>query len=149
MQFWYLTCAWLWRLGACGDNSSVMPVWHSKQSCLTDGRFSILGLLDPCGMWQVVQPSSFAGACSNTNGPCLFEWHLIHAMSAPTASFGLFRFKAAVGVVTVGALHRALKHLVVEWLCELRFLLAVAAKAKLGLAQFEHGCRRLFFDQCH
>jgi len=63
--------------------------------------------------------------------------------------FGLFRFEAAVSVVTVGTLHRALKHLVVERLCELRFLLVVTAKAKLRLALFQHGRRRLLFDQCH
>ena len=51
--------------------------------------------------------------------------------------------------MTVAALHRALEHLVVERLCELRFLFAVAAKAKLGLACFEHLVIGLLFDQCH
>ena len=134
MQFWYLTCAWLWRLGACGDNSSVMPVWHSKHSCLTDARFSIFGLLDPCGMWHAVQPSNFAGACSKTNGPCLFAVAFYACDVGADGEFGLLRFKAAVSVVTIAALHRALEHFVVKRLCELRFLLVVAAKAKLGLA---------------
>ena len=37
--------------------------------------FQHLQSIDPCGLWQAVQPSRSAG-CSNTNGPCLLTMAL-------------------------------------------------------------------------
>ena len=88
---------------------------------------------------------------------CMFEneWALFIRV-AFNASYvradrelGLLRFETAVGVVTVRTSHSALEHFVMERFGELRFLLIMAAKAKLRLTLLQHGRCRLFFDQCH
>src|SRR5215207_2692967 len=58
----------------------------------------------------------------------------VHARREPA----LLGLEAAVRVVAVGALHRALQHLVVEGLRELVLLLGVALEAELLLAALEH-----------
>ncbi len=49
--------------------------WHSRQRFATSCRVIIRGLAEPCASWQMVQGSLRTGACSNTNGPRLSEWH--------------------------------------------------------------------------
>ena len=49
----------------------------------------------------------------------------------------LFQFKTAMRVMTITALHRAFKHLVMEGQIELVLDLGVAAQAKLRLADFQ------------
>ena len=73
-----------------------------------------------------------------------YEWALFAAMAfhachiSSCREVGLFGLESAMSVVTIGTLHCALEHFVVERLCELRFLLIVAAKAKLRLALLQH-----------
>lgn len=64
-------------VGMLGSSSTLrMFVWHSRHICLTELRFSIFGLFEPCGVWQAAHPSVLSGACSNANGPCIWVWHL-------------------------------------------------------------------------
>src|SRR5260370_19143218 len=58
------------------------PLWHSRQTENTTGRRSSLEFIDPCGLWQISQPSTRTGGCSNTNGPRFSTWHFIHGVSA-------------------------------------------------------------------
>jgi hypothetical protein len=39
-------------------------LWHWLHNVATEGMFSSRGFCDPCGVWQVVQPSALTGACS-------------------------------------------------------------------------------------
>src|SRR5580658_2775593 len=50
--------------------------WHSRHTRRTSCRISIFALAEPCGIWQLWQPSSRTGACSNVNGPRLSLWQL-------------------------------------------------------------------------
>src|SRR6202050_1510911 len=50
---------------------------HSWQTRRTTCRVSIRALDEPCGWWHAMQPSSFTGACSYTNGPALSPWHFM------------------------------------------------------------------------
>lgn len=50
----------------------------------------------------------------------------------------LLKFKAAVRIVTITALHLPLEHFVMEGPAELRFGLAVTANAELGLTLPQH-----------
>ena len=61
------------------------PLWHSRQTVKTTGRRSSFALVEPCGLWQVSQPSTRTGACSKTNGPRLSEWHFRQGSSLPSA----------------------------------------------------------------
>ena len=54
----------------------------------------------------------------------------------------LLQFEPAVWVVTIRALHRAFKHLVMERLSELRFRLVVARDAQLSFGFQQHLRRR-------
>ena len=80
------------------------------------------------------------------------EWALLIGVAFNAARIGtdsqfrLFCLEPAMRVVTIAALHCAFKHLVVEWLRELRLGLVVAAHAKLGLAGLEHGDCRIVRD---
>lgn len=49
----------------------------------------------------------------------------------------LFKFKTAVGIVAIAALHRTFQHLMMEGQVELVFGLTMTTQAKLGLAHFE------------
>jgi hypothetical protein len=49
----------------------------------------------------------------------------------------LFEFEAAVGIVTITALHRSLKNLVMKWLIEIGPNFAVATDAKLRFADLQ------------
>lgn len=40
---------------------------------------SIFGLADPCGAWQVAQPSAFTAGCSWVKGPASPVWHRVQA----------------------------------------------------------------------
>ncbi|HVO78446.1 MAG TPA: hypothetical protein VMT39_00365, partial [Candidatus Bathyarchaeia archaeon] len=42
----------------------------------TDCRVSMRGLAEPCGSWQLPQPSKRMGPCSNANGPRLSPWQV-------------------------------------------------------------------------
>src|SRR6185295_9254369 len=105
LKYWSLFDPWIftwhavhrWNLGSnrlcrevcSGAPRPVSPVppplWHSRHTVNTTGRFSSLAFIDPCAMWQVSQPSIRAGACSNTNGPRLSAWHFRQASSLVTA----------------------------------------------------------------
>ena len=37
---------------------------------------------DPCGVWQIAQPSTFTAACSKRNGPCLSAWQVVQVSHA-------------------------------------------------------------------
>ena len=88
---------------------------------------------------------------------CMFEseWPLLAAMAFDACyvgtdrELGLLRFKTAVSVVTIAALHRTFKDFVVEWFGELRLRLAVAFNTKLRLTDLEQLIIGLFFDQGH
>jgi hypothetical protein len=73
-----------------------------------------------------------------------YEWALFVRVALyasliyANGKLGLFRFKAAMSVVAVRALHRSFQHSVMERLCELRFLLIVTAQAKLGFTLLQH-----------
>ena len=42
----------------------VEKVWHCRQSMFTGMTLSSRGLVEPWGVWQLVQPSVFTGTCS-------------------------------------------------------------------------------------
>jgi hypothetical protein len=48
--------------------------WHGWQSCVMRA-WRILGLFEPCALWQVRQPSR-TGECSQRNGSRRFWWHV-------------------------------------------------------------------------
>ena len=54
----------------------------------TPARRSSLAFIDPCGWWQDSQPSTRRGGCSNTNGPRLSAWHLMHGGIVDDGLFG-------------------------------------------------------------
>jgi len=83
------------------------------------------------------------------------EWALFAAVAfyacdvGTDRELGLLRFKAAMSVVTIAALHRSFENLVMKRFGELRFLFIVATETKLGLAGLEQLVISLLLDQCH
>src|SRR3954454_23907037 len=78
-----------------------------------------------------------------------YKWPGFVCMALHAARVGtnckprLFHLETTVRIVAIAAVHRALEHLVMKWLCELRLDLIVAADAKLRFALFEHGLAAL------
>ena len=118
------------RAGSVGKGRGVARHKHSKFTLLTLSR-CILG--EPCGVWQLTQPSTFTGSCSNTSGPRLSAWHVKHVASCAAGNAHLMRSYRAVRIVAIGALDQPFIHAMVEGHVELRFLLQMARKAKRGL----------------
>ena len=83
------------------------------------------------------------------------EWPLFAAMAfdacyvSTDGELSLFRFKTAVSVVTIAALHRSFENFVVKRFGELRFLFVVATETKLGLTGLEQFVVSLLLDQSH
>ena len=107
---------------------SPLPVWHSRQSSATAARVSNLALVDPCGRWQAMQPSSSPAWCSKMNGPRLVHVALDtgllvavrlveHFGSLSHAESGR---ESAVRIVAVGADHEPFIHTVFGGQVELR-----------------------------
>ncbi len=72
------------------------------------------------------------------------EWTLLVVVAFNTSGvrsdceLGLLRFKTAMSVMTVAALHGPFQHLVLEGLAELSFCLSVASHAQLRFALLQH-----------
>src|ERR1051325_12147098 len=62
----------------------------------------------------------------------------------------LLQFEATMGIMTITALHHALKHLVMKWLVEVRVDFRMAAQAKPRLPHLLHfsGCKTGGFRPC-
>ena len=117
------------------------PLWHSRQTVKTTGRRSSLAFMEPCGLWQVSQPSTRTGGCSKTNGPRLSTWHLMQGVSLLSACSTMRgrcrhppgRRERAVRIVAIRALHEAFVHAVLGRHIELRAHRGVAGVAELAL----------------
>ena len=70
--------------------------------------------------------------------PCLIRVAPDATCVGTNGKLSLFRLKASVRIMTIAALHRSLKNLVMERFAELRFGLVVTRNAKLRLICGEH-----------
>ena len=120
-----------------------------EANCEQHGAVQQSGIRDPCGEWQVSQPSKRTAACSNRNGPrrsdVALEAGLLIRQSLirhPRArSHAPRRGGRAVRVVAVAALHHALVHPVLERHIELRANRSMAFITEVGLRFGEQGFR--------
>ena len=124
-----------------GAQVAGAPLWHSRQTVKTTGRRSSFAFIEPCGLWQVSQPSTRTGGCSKTNGPRLSMWHLRQGCSLLTRLLHHARPLAhtpgggegAVRIVAIGALHEAFVDAMLGGHGELRAHGGVAGVAELVL----------------
>ena len=91
-------------------------------------------------MWSVASCASLGlkrGVLEN-------KWPLLVVMAfdagniTTNGQLGLFRFKSAMSVVTVTALHRSFEDLMMKRFGKLRFRLGMAAHTKLRFALLKH-----------
>ena len=116
------------------------PLWHSRQTVKTTGRRSSLWFIEPCGLWQVSQPSARTGDVQRqkvrvyrrgTSGRRFVRDGLLHHSrphSRPPRSG-----ECSVRIVTIGALHKAFVDTVLGRHLELRANRVVASVAELVL----------------
>ena len=95
--------------------------------------------------WVARSMRNVAGGAAFELCRCMFEseWPLLAAMAFDACyvgtdrELGLLRFKTAVSVVTIAALHRSFEHLVVEGLVEVGLNFVVTTYAELRLSGLE------------
>src|SRR5689334_3646625 len=85
MVGWHIVHAWYFCDWLCTGpiGPAAGKLWHCRHSRFTWLTRSSRALVDPCGVWQLLQPSVLMGTCSYTYGPCLSAWHLKHTASPP------------------------------------------------------------------
>ena len=91
------------------------------------------GFAEPCGSWQLPQPSKRTTACSKVNGPRLSPWHWKQPGSLPAKALRQRRAPAAVWIVAIDAAHRSLRQLVVIRFLKLRPDVHMARRAHCSL----------------
>ena len=66
------------------------PVWHSWHCMVTVGRERSFEVVEPWGLWHVVQPSISPAWWAKTNGPRLSTWHFMQGCSLECDLLSIF-----------------------------------------------------------